>query len=196
MRLIDADELKKQIDTPDYTLYNAEMRVEHIEQCIEDAPTIEAETVRHGEWSFTGDGWVECSECNETYLTSTVPRNYCPNCGTKMDNETKHGTTANGKCPELAGYTKESQLNERILCAAIKINVDGELIIISGFRHGDCFDVIHKLCSGKHITHDEQGFLTTSGRFVSRKEAKIIAKQADQLIRNSVFSELISEDIY
>ncbi len=91
---------------------------------------------------------------------------------------------------------KESQLNERILCAAIKISIDDESIIISGYRHSDCFNIIHKLCPNKYINQDEQGFLTSSGRFVDRKVAKKIAKQANQLIRDSVFSELISEDIY
>lgn len=87
---------------------------------------------------------------------------------------------------------------ERILCAAIKMSINDETIIISGYRHGDCFNVIHKLCYDKFIAQSEceQGFLTSSGRFVDRIEAKIVAKKADQLIRNSVFSELISEDIY
>lgn len=85
---------------------------------------------------------------------------------------------------------------ERILCAAIKMSINDETIIISGYRHGDCFNIIHKLCPNKYINQDEQGFLTSFGRFVDRIEAKKIAKQADQLIRNSVFSELISEDIY
>ena len=89
-------------------------------------------------------------------------------------------------------------INEYILCAAVKIRIDHEAIIISGYRHGDCFNVIHKLCYNKYIAQSEceQGFLTSSGRFVDRIEAMVIAKQADQLIRDSIFSELISEDIY
>lgn len=85
---------------------------------------------------------------------------------------------------------------EHILCAAIKIDVGDETLIISGYRHGDCFNIVHKLCPNKYINQDEQGFLTSSGRFADRIEAKKIAKQADQLIRESVFSKLISEDIY
>lgn len=85
---------------------------------------------------------------------------------------------------------------EYILCAAIKITINDETIIISGYRHGDCFNIVHKLCPNKHINQDEQGFLTSSGRFVDRIEAKKIAKQANQLIRDSIFSKLISEDIY
>lgn len=85
---------------------------------------------------------------------------------------------------------------EYILCAAIKITINDETIIISGYRHGDCFNIVHKLCPNKYINQDEQGFLTSSGRFVDRIEAKKIAKQANQLIRDSIFSKLISEDIY
>lgn len=85
---------------------------------------------------------------------------------------------------------------ERILCAAVKTVVNDETIIISGYRHGDCFNIVHKLCPNKYINQDEQGFLTSSGRFVDRLEAKKIAKQANQLIRDSIFSKLISEDIY
>ena len=47
-----------------------------------------------------------------------------------------------------------------------------------------------------YISQDEQGFLTSKGRFVDRKEAKIIAKNANQLLRDSIFENLISEDIY
>ena len=46
---------------------------------IMDAPTIEAEPVKHGRWEFGGF----CSECgisNEELRTD-----YCPNCGAKMD---------------------------------------------------------------------------------------------------------------
>lgn len=88
------------------------------------------------------------------------------------------------------------KLTEHILCAAVKVNVNDETIIILGYRHDDCFNIVHKLCPSKYINQDEQGFLTSSGRFVDRVEAKKIAKQADQLIRDSAFSKLISEDIY
>lgn len=88
------------------------------------------------------------------------------------------------------------KLTEYILCAAVKINVNSETLVISGYRHGDCFNIIKKLCLIKCIAQIDEGFLTSSGRFVDRIEAKKIAKQANQLIRDSVFSKLISEDIY
>lgn len=40
--------------------------------------------VVHGRWVFGGDGCVICSECNEEESNDNH-RNYCPNCGAKMD---------------------------------------------------------------------------------------------------------------
>lgn len=85
---------------------------------------------------------------------------------------------------------------EYILCAAVKTVVIDETIIISGYRHGDCFNIVQKLCPIKYISQMDQGFITSSGRFVDRVEAKQIAVKANQLIRESVFSKLVSEDIY
>lgn len=85
---------------------------------------------------------------------------------------------------------------EYILCAAVKTVVNDETIIISGYRHGDCFNIVQKLCPIKYISQMDQGFIISSGRFVDRIEAKKIAKHANQLIRDSIFSKLISEDIY
>ncbi len=46
--------------------------------------------VVHGRWVFGGDGCVICSECNEEESNNNH-RNYCPNCGAKMDGERKDG---------------------------------------------------------------------------------------------------------
>lgn len=58
----------------------------------EEAPTIEAAPVVHGEWrevDFEASVWA-CSQCNEPYVLiyGTPEENYyyfCPNCGAKMD---------------------------------------------------------------------------------------------------------------
>lgn len=76
---------------------------------------------------------------------------------------------------------------EYILCAAIKITINDETIIISGYRHGDCFNIVHKLCLNKYINQDEQGFLTSSGSFVDRIEAKIIAKKKQISLFENLF---------
>lgn len=50
---------------------------------IENAPTVDAEPIRHGEWieSKVG-GYDKCSVCRESTLAKY---NFCPNCGAKMD---------------------------------------------------------------------------------------------------------------
>ena len=67
-------------------------------KCIYEAPTIDAEPVRHGRWlqysRNTEETYIECSEC----CVSSRPRHlqmvtrtgsglpdYCPNCGARMD---------------------------------------------------------------------------------------------------------------
>lgn len=60
---------------------------------IMDAPTIEAEPVRHGDWntiySYDGDAYFRCSNCEEEWaFDDGNPKSngwkYCPNCGAKM----------------------------------------------------------------------------------------------------------------
>ena len=61
---------------------------------IEEAPTIEAEPVRHGRWVHTDlaahwYGKDECSECtyHEHDRSDLSHFNYCPHCGAKMIKE-------------------------------------------------------------------------------------------------------------
>lgn len=74
--MLTTDEVKKEISKAMYKF---------IKERVDDAPTIESEPVRHGEWKVirlhNNGYYFVCSECNEEgYL-----ENYCPNCGTKMD---------------------------------------------------------------------------------------------------------------
>ena len=52
---------------------------------LAEAPTIEAEPVRHGRWEeYQVPHIVCCSECD--WGTGVQDKyNYCPNCGAKMD---------------------------------------------------------------------------------------------------------------
>ena len=64
---------------------------------IEEAPTIEAEPVRHGRWEsylspvcLSGDLYYRCSICNVSdpwQMTTRGHPSYCPNCGAKMDGD-------------------------------------------------------------------------------------------------------------
>lgn len=99
MRLIDADALMR--DLLSYTVYSSNQYcmgiAKGIELCqkdVNDAPTIDAEPVRHGTWetSFVYD-WDgnklyihfhrECGFEYRNYLEDERP--YCPHCGVKMD---------------------------------------------------------------------------------------------------------------
>lgn len=64
---------------------------------INNAPTIEAEPVKHGRWVeavrwIRTDGhkkslrWKRCSNCGFR-VKPKFAKNYCPNCGAKMDLE-------------------------------------------------------------------------------------------------------------
>jgi len=83
---------------------------------------------------------------------------------------------------------------EFILCAAIHFENGAETttigikdgIIISGFRHGDCYAVLKGILGDVDISklpnRDSQGFLTSKNRYVGREEAWIIAKENNQII--------------
>lgn len=109
-------------------------------------------------------------------------------------------------------YTKKPDPNpgvvcERIVCSAI----ESPLGMLLGTRH--CDHYMHQqyeqyrvnalLVQGddlpilKMIT-GTNGFLTNKGQFVNRKEAFIIAKEQNQIIRPSVYDtkELYSENLY
>lgn len=88
--------------------------------------------------------------------------------------------------------------DEYILCAAISLTLKegNSPVVLAGYRHGDCFSSAIQLGYEGHIDSDEQGFLTSKGRFVGREEAKLIAKRAGQLKTDSIYKQLISEDIY
>lgn len=106
-----------------------------------------------------------------------------------------------------------SNQNERILCAAIHID-DGiqhlhqPVNILSGFvvagrRHHNCIYTASLLAgSDLRIQHamkqrDNQGFLTSHDRYVSRSMALLIARKENQLLQPELISEILtSEDLY
>ena len=61
---------------------------EEIIEAIEAIPAADVQPVRHGRWIKRGWSTV-CSECGEDY--AFAKRNYCPNCGAKMDKEVQDG---------------------------------------------------------------------------------------------------------
>ena len=94
-RYIDADALKESIDEHVYLVNHGFNESEYgitqygIHQIIDDAPTIDAEPVRHGKWRFVKCATGLRSQCNEClhWVDAGTDRNYCPNCGARMDEE-------------------------------------------------------------------------------------------------------------
>jgi hypothetical protein len=89
-------------------------------------------------------------------------------------------------------------MEERIICAAIhnpeEIDMAGKPLIYCGLRHANI------LWQSKLVSRNpnHQGFLTSKGRFVDRKEALIIALKNNQVINIEEIrgDNLFSEDLY
>lgn len=110
MRLIDADALNKKLCETTIFIKDGVA----FQRMINDAPTIDAVPVKHGEWEYVaneimknrhgilGDIYgspmfmnYECSECkfhiaNDLKGITDHRTAYCPNCGAKMDKGGDH----------------------------------------------------------------------------------------------------------
>ena len=67
---------------------NALYKANDIYSAINNAPTADVATVRHGRWGTHSDrpDSLICSVCNCGFdMWKHDPHNYCPNCGAKMD---------------------------------------------------------------------------------------------------------------
>lgn len=83
MRLIDMGDLMEAINK---RVRNSSIRT-WLYSIIGDAPTIEAEPIKHAHWIINGD-WGECSSCHEASKLSVMEhKDYCPACGAIMDEE-------------------------------------------------------------------------------------------------------------
>ena len=54
---------------------------------IAGQPTVDAVEVVHGRWVHKGAWHIECSECQYILAHIGEAKNYCPNCGAKMDGD-------------------------------------------------------------------------------------------------------------
>lgn len=91
MRLINADALKEELRNS--WIRKAKMPMESdpflafAMSDIDNAPTIDAEQVKHGEWiedDTIQHKYFRCSNCGIGQF-NWGEDNYCPNCGAKMD---------------------------------------------------------------------------------------------------------------
>lgn len=83
---IDRDLLKRAVHASD--LENREKMA--LLTCISSIPAADVEPVRHGRWqTHLGWGWVWRCSCCEYKMGRKeffkIKRDYCPNCGAKMD---------------------------------------------------------------------------------------------------------------
>jgi len=92
----------------------------------------------------------------------------------------------------------KSYEKERIICSAIHnpedVDIVGEPLIYCSLRHHNILWQSEKISRNPH----HQGFLTSKGRFVNRKEGLKIALENDQIIDHSQIrgDALYSEDLY
>jgi hypothetical protein len=64
-------------------------------------------------------------------------------------------------------------------------------------RHNDLIRIVRGLGYKRPIEPDDQGFITSTGRFVTREEACVIARNAGQIIKkHGPDDELFSEDLW
>jgi len=107
------------------------------------------------------------------------------------------------------------EIKERILCAAIwykdmplirddmpngfirPLNCERG-IVFSGHRHHNClYQMVALTGKAQHeVGEHVQGFLTSTNRFVDRKEGMMIALKNDQVINPYHSDTLFSEDLY
>jgi hypothetical protein len=89
---------------------------------------------------------------------------------------------------------------EKILCSAIMYKGRA----IAGRRHNDCYDTLLALVPDEKDLpgRDDQGFLTTHNRYVSREDAWAIATEHNQIVVGENLGDpnepdmLISENLY
>lgn len=96
----------------------------------------------------------------------------------------------------------DSQYKPYIVSAAVRFPHKGELLIVTSPRHFDkvCSHTLEALGHGvdEKIEY-EQGFVDQRGRYYTREEAYLIAKENGQIRRNIITSDtgvLYSEMLY
>ena len=85
----------------------------------------------------------------------------------------------------------------KIVCAAIKLECGEPELIVSAPRPYRHHDIIHSLYQrGVKQSGKIQGFLTSDGNFVDRKEAAKIALRSKQITKLEYPPNLFSEDLW
>lgn len=86
MRMIDADKVLNIVmaycPDDDGSCSKAGVDLREMLDEIEALPEIDTKSVKHGHWIVADDGVTRCSIC---YGASDYERNFCGDCGAKMD---------------------------------------------------------------------------------------------------------------
>lgn len=107
MRLIDADRIQALFKKTSSALLSDPYLTKDSEHVLRallmtsmmlfDAPTVDAEPVKHGHWIEKHEvfGYIICSNCNHEWCIAdndTETFDYCPHCGAQMDAEEENET--------------------------------------------------------------------------------------------------------
>lgn len=65
--------------------------IETVMEYVEYIPAVEAEPVVHAHWIRVGWGYCKCSHCEAEVGVVSGHKNYCANCGARMDEEVTDG---------------------------------------------------------------------------------------------------------
>ena len=93
MEYIELEAFRKAVRSKTMTKYDwsEEIDFEDFEKVLDAIPAADVAPVVHGRWEnirflTTGDGRVRVGDCSSCKSIERV-RNYCPNCGARMDGE-------------------------------------------------------------------------------------------------------------
>ena len=87
--LISRKALIAAIKTNSPTFYDGQYIADWQAKCINEAPAVDAEPVRHGHWDDSFDGITPyCSVCGMSHNCINRTPDYCPHCGARMDGGT------------------------------------------------------------------------------------------------------------
>lgn len=99
--LISRKALIAAIKTNSPTFYDGQDIADWQAKCINEAPAVEAEPVRHGHWDDSFDGITPyCSVCGMSHNCINRTPDYCPHCGAKME-----GGANDGQNPQMEDET-------------------------------------------------------------------------------------------
>ena len=97
----------------------------------------------------------------------------------------------------LNEFNRRPEEKEVVIAAAVKAD-DETIFSIEGKRHHEIFQDIREAGKALLIRQDQQGFVTSTGRYVDRKEALEIQKAAgiESVDKDGYRDQLYSEDIF